>query len=220
MVTVSPYILAIDQGTTSTRAILFDGAGRARSTAQIELTQYYPQPGWVEHDPDEIWRSVVAACPEAAAAADGPIAAIGITNQRETVVLWEKKTGRAICNALVWQDTRVDGLVTDFAKNGGIDRFRRKRPGRPIPPPQGRDRPGQGILQPAPLLPGPPQAGPDGVPQGSRARQPAQGQARSRRQFRFLPRSPAHDVRQAICRSCRSSLRHGPREIRLILRFR
>src|SRR5437868_14922267 len=87
MVTASPYILAIDQGTTSTRAILFDGAGRARSTAQIELTQHYPQPGWVEHDPEEIWRAVAAACREAAAAADGPIAALGLTHQRERPLL-------------------------------------------------------------------------------------------------------------------------------------
>jgi len=82
------YVLAIDQGTTSTRAILFDRAGRARATAQTELTQHYPQPGWVEHDPEEIWRSVVSTCREAIAAADGPIAAIGIANQRETTVLW------------------------------------------------------------------------------------------------------------------------------------
>ena len=107
MATDTPYILAIDQGTTSTRAILFDGAGRPRSTAQIELTQHYPQPGWVEHDPEEIWRSVVAACREAAAAADGPIAAIGIANQRETTVLWERATGAAVHNAIVWQDRRT-----------------------------------------------------------------------------------------------------------------
>src|SRR5947207_900332 len=107
MVNASPYILAIDQGTTSTRAILFDGAGRARSTAQIELTQHYPQPGWVEHDPEEIWRAVAAACREAAAAADGPIAAIGITNQRETTLLWERASGRPVGNAIVWQDRRT-----------------------------------------------------------------------------------------------------------------
>jgi glycerol kinase len=118
MVTASPFILAIDQGTTSTRAILFDAAGRARSTAQIELTQHYPQPGWVEHDPEEIWRSVVAACREAAAAADGPIAAIGITNQRETTLLWERATGAPVHNAIVWQDRRTAELCERWRREG------------------------------------------------------------------------------------------------------
>jgi len=118
MVTVSPYILAIDQGTTSTRTILFDAAGRARSTAQIELTQHYPQPGWVEHDPEEIWRSVVTTCREAAAAADGPIAAIGIANQRETTVLWERATGAAVHNAIVWQDRRTAELCERWRGEG------------------------------------------------------------------------------------------------------
>ena len=118
MVTDTPYILAIDQGTTSTRAILFDSAGRARSTAQIELTQHYPQPGWVEHDPEEIWRSVVATCREAAAAADGPIAAIGIANQRETTVLWERATGAAVHNAIVWQDRRTAELCERWRGEG------------------------------------------------------------------------------------------------------
>src|SRR6516165_2868910 len=80
------FVLAIDQGTTSTRAILFDAAGQIRHSAQIALTQLHPQPGWVEHDPEEIWWSVVSTCREMMAAADGPIAAIGITNQRETAV--------------------------------------------------------------------------------------------------------------------------------------
>ncbi len=114
----SPYILAIDQGTTSTRAILFDRAGRARSTAQIELTQHYPRPGWVEHDPEEIWQSVVATCREAAAAADGPIAAIGITNQRETTVLWERATGAPVHNAIVWQDRRTAALCERWRREG------------------------------------------------------------------------------------------------------
>ena len=107
MATAPVYILAIDQGTTSTRAILFDAAGRACNTVQIELTQHYPQPGWVEHDPDEIWRSVVSVCREAAAAADRRIVAIGITNQRETTVLWERATGAPVHNAIVWQDRRT-----------------------------------------------------------------------------------------------------------------
>ena len=95
------FVLAIDQGTTSTRAILFDAVGRVRSSAQIALTQLHPRPGWVEHDPEEIWRSVVSTGREAIAAADGPIAAIGITNQRETCVLWERATGRPVHNAIV-----------------------------------------------------------------------------------------------------------------------
>ena len=98
----SPYVLAIDQGTTSTRAMLFDACGRARRPAQFQLTQHYPQPGWVEHDAEEIWQSVVSTCREAVAAADGPIAAIGVANQRETAVLWERATGRPVHNAIVW----------------------------------------------------------------------------------------------------------------------
>jgi glycerol kinase len=116
--TGSPYILAIDQGTTSTRAMLFDAQGRARRTAQIELTQHYPQPGWVEHDPEEIWQSVVSTCRKAAAAADGPIAAIGIANQRETAVLWERATGRPVHNAIVWQDRRTAGLCARWRHEG------------------------------------------------------------------------------------------------------
>jgi glycerol kinase len=117
-VTTPPYILAIDQGTTSTRAILFDAAGRMRSTAQIEIAQHYPQPGWVEHDPEEIWRSVVATCREAAAAADAPIAAIGITNQRETTVLWDRATGQAVHPAIVWQDRRTAELCERWRREG------------------------------------------------------------------------------------------------------
>jgi glycerol kinase len=114
----SPYVLAIDQGTTSTRAILFDASGLARSTAQVELTQLYPRPGWVEHDPEEIWRSVVSTCREAAAAADGPIAAIGVTNQRETTILWERASGRPAHNAIVWQDRRTAELCERWCAEG------------------------------------------------------------------------------------------------------
>jgi len=110
----STNVLAIDQGTTSTRAILFDADGRA----QIELTQLHPRPGWVEHDPEEIWRSVVSTCREAIAAADGPIAAIGITNQRETTVLWERATGRPVHNAIVWQDRRTAELCEQWRAEG------------------------------------------------------------------------------------------------------
>ena len=116
--TASRYVLAIDQGTTSTRAMLFDAQGQVRQTAQIELTQYYPQPGWVEHDPEEIWQSVVSTCREAAAAADGPIAAIGIANQRETTVLWDRATGRPVYNAIVWQDRRTAELCAHWRSEG------------------------------------------------------------------------------------------------------
>jgi glycerol kinase len=112
------YVLAIDQGTTSTRAILFDAAGRARSSAQIALTQLHPRPGWVEHDPEEIWRSVVSTCHEVIAAADGPIAAVGITNQRETAVLWERASGRPVHNAIVWQDRRTTALCERWRAAG------------------------------------------------------------------------------------------------------
>src|SRR5258708_2071234 len=127
--TASPYILAIDQGTTSTRAILFDAAGRVRSTAQIELSQHYPRPGWVEHDPEEIWQGVVSTCREVVAAVEGPIAAIGVANQRETTVLWDRATGAPVHNAIVWQDRRTvelcerwrtEGLAETVAQRSGL----------------------------------------------------------------------------------------------------
>jgi glycerol kinase len=126
-------VLAIDQGTTSTRAILFDAAGRAHASAQIELTQHFPQPGWVEHDPEEIWRSVVAVCREAAAAAGAPIGALGIANQRETTVLWERATGRLIHNAIVWQDRRTAELC-DLWLRAGLGDVVSKRTGLVIDP--------------------------------------------------------------------------------------
>jgi glycerol kinase len=112
------YILAIDQGTTSTRAILFDARGAIHHIARIELRQIYPQPGWVEHDPEEIWQSVVTTCRETIAAANRPIAAIGITNQRETTVLWERSTGRPMHNAIVWQDRRTAALCERWRVEG------------------------------------------------------------------------------------------------------
>ncbi len=116
------YLLAIDQGTTSTRAILFDAAGAVHHTARIELNQIYPRPGWVEHDPEEIWRAVVATCREAiAAAGKRPIAAIGITNQRETTVLWERATGRPVHNAIVWQDRRTAEICETWRDAGFAD---------------------------------------------------------------------------------------------------
>ena len=101
-----PRILAIDQGTTSSRAIVFDADGGIRAVAQREFTQHYPQPGRVEHDPEEIWRTTVAVCREALDAA-GPVAAIGITNQRETALVWDRESGEAIHPAIVWQDRRT-----------------------------------------------------------------------------------------------------------------
>ncbi|MCG8510443.1 MAG: glycerol kinase, partial [Rhodospirillales bacterium] len=105
-----PYLLAIDQGTTSTRAILFDADCSPQATAQIELPQIFPRDGWVEHAPEEIWSATVATCREVMTekgVGSEEIAAIGITNQRETVVIWDRKTGRPIHNAIVWQDRRT-----------------------------------------------------------------------------------------------------------------
>ena len=99
-------ILAIDQGTTSSRAIVFDAGGDICAVAQREFAQHYPRPGWVEHDPEEIWRTTVSVCREALDAA-GPVAAIGITNQRETTLLWDRDSGEAIHPAIVWQDRRT-----------------------------------------------------------------------------------------------------------------
>ncbi len=102
------HILAIDQGTTSSRAILFDQNLNPVATGQQEFTQHFPRSGWVEHDPDDIWQSVLATCAQAmAAASPGSVGAIGITNQRETVVVWNRHTHQAICNAIVWQDRRT-----------------------------------------------------------------------------------------------------------------
>ena len=103
----SPLLLAIDQGTTSSRAIVFDARGAIRTVAQREFTQYYPAGGWVEHDPEEIWSATLAVTREALAAAGGAVAAIGITNQRETTVVWDRATGAPIHRAIVWQDRRT-----------------------------------------------------------------------------------------------------------------
>lgn len=121
------YIAAIDQGTTSTRCILFDSRGGVVASHQLEHRQIYPQPGWVEHDPLEIWariQEVIRAAMEKARASAADLAAIGITNQRETTVVWDRKTGRPYCNAIVWQDTRTDRIIGDLGRNGGQDRFR------------------------------------------------------------------------------------------------
>jgi glycerol kinase len=127
-------IAAIDQGTTSTRCILFDRAGQVRAIAQQEHRQIYPQSGWVEHDPMEIWaraQQVLAQALDSAGLRPADIAAIGITNQRETTVIWERQTGQPIANAIVWQDTRTAGLCAELARVGGQDRYR-QRTGLPL----------------------------------------------------------------------------------------
>ncbi len=121
------YLLALDQGTTSSRAILFDHSGRVASVAQREFGQIFPRPGWVEHDPREIWASQLAVAREAIQAAGGPAAirAIGITNQRETTVLWDRRTGEPVANAIVWQDRRTAGMcdaLRDRGKSAWIQR--------------------------------------------------------------------------------------------------
>jgi glycerol kinase len=116
-----PLLLALDQGTTSSRAIIFDESGRALATAQKEFTQNFPQPGWVEHDPMEIWSSQVAVAAEAAAKAGSTgdrIVAAGITNQRETTVVWDRKTGAPVHNAIVWQDRRTAGICGKLKGDG------------------------------------------------------------------------------------------------------
>ena len=121
------FVAAIDQGTTSSRCILFDAAGAIVAMAQKEHRQIYPKPGWVEHDAEEIWANVCEVTAAALAKADaGPadIAAVGITNQRETTLIWEKANGRPIANAIVWQDTRTDRLVAELGGSEGQDRFR------------------------------------------------------------------------------------------------
>ncbi len=126
---MSNYIGAIDQGTTSTRFIVFDRAGRIISIAQREHEQIYPRPGWVEHDPEEIWnrtQQVIAEAMESKGLRARDLAAIGITNQRETTVVWDKATGKPAMNAIVWQDTRVGPDVDQFSRRGGQDRFRAK----------------------------------------------------------------------------------------------
>ncbi len=128
------FIAAIDQGTTSTRCILFGRDGLPAASAQKEHRQVFPRPGWVEHDPAEIWRNtqeVVAQAVNRAGAKRGDIAGVGVTNQRETVVAWDRRTGVPLCNAIVWQDTRTKPLCDALAADGGQDRFR-ERVGLPL----------------------------------------------------------------------------------------
>ena len=131
---MSKYVAAIDQGTTSTRCILFDHAGNIVAVDQKEHEQIYPQPGWVEHDALEIWertQRVVRGALDTSGAQVSDIAAIGITNQRETAVVWERSTGRPIFNAIVWQDTRTTAICNELAQAGGQNRFQ-SRTGLPL----------------------------------------------------------------------------------------
>ena len=119
-------IAAIDQGTTSTRCILFNRAGEVVSVAQKEHRQIYPQPGWVEHDPLEIWQRAQEVIREAVRGRSSAVKAVGITNQRETTVVWNRRTGQPYHNAIVWQDTRTKEICDALATSGGQDRFRAK----------------------------------------------------------------------------------------------
>lgn len=126
---MAKYVGAIDQGTTSTRFMIFDHAGQVIGIDQKEHEQIYPKPGWVEHDPMEIWASTQAVIAGALAKAHvdpKDLAAVGVTNQRETTVVWDKKTGKPVYNAIVWQDTRTDLICNELAKVGGQDRLRAK----------------------------------------------------------------------------------------------
>ncbi len=123
------YIAAIDQGTTSTRFIIFDQTGKIIASDQKEHKQIYPQPGWVEHDPLEIWQNtqeVMSSTLQKSGIRANEISAVGITNQRETAVLWEKSTGKSVHPTIVWQDTRTDKICSQLAQDGGQDRFRSK----------------------------------------------------------------------------------------------
>ncbi|HDT13041.1 MAG TPA: glycerol kinase GlpK, partial [Candidatus Aminicenantes bacterium] len=127
------HVLAIDQGTTGSRAIVFDRRARAVASAYEEFPQHFPRPGWVEHDPEEIWRSVHRTVQRALAAAPGrSIAAVGITNQRETAVVWDRKTGRPVANAIVWQCRRTAGRCRELAARPGLSRLVRAKTGLPI----------------------------------------------------------------------------------------
>ncbi len=123
---MSEFIAAIDQGTTSTRFMIFDHTGRVVAVQQREHKQIYPKPGWVEHDAEEIWIRTWEVLREVMASGRYPLAAIGVTNQRETTVVWDKNTGKPVCPAIVWQDTRTDEICAELAKKSGRDRFREK----------------------------------------------------------------------------------------------
>jgi glycerol kinase len=131
---MADYAAALDQGTTSTRCMIFDHGGNVVSVEQLEHEQIYPQPGWVEHNPMEIWERSQQVIDKALADAGGnagAIAGLGITNQRETTVVWDRNTGQPVYNAIVWQDTRTAAICSELEKDGGQDRFRLKN-GLPI----------------------------------------------------------------------------------------
>jgi glycerol kinase len=126
---MAKYAAAVDQGTTSTRFMIFDHAGKVVGLDQKEHEQIYPKPGWVEHDPMEIWtrtQEVIKGALAKTGVSPKDIAAVGVTNQRETTVIWEKATGKPVYNAIVWQDTRTAAICNDLGKDGGQDRFRAK----------------------------------------------------------------------------------------------
>ena len=126
---MSKYIMALDAGTTSNRCILFNKKGQIISVAQKEFTQYFPKPGWVEHDANEIWSSQLGVAVEAMAKIDATtndIAAIGITNQRETTIVWDKNTGEPIYNAIVWQCRRTSQYCDKLKEKGLTEKFREK----------------------------------------------------------------------------------------------
>jgi len=132
---MASYVAAIDQGTTSTRAMIFDHSGSVVAVDQREHTQHLPQPGWVEHDPAEIWantNAVVAGAMAKAGVPAGDIAAVGITNQRETTVVWDRTTGEPVHNAIVWQDTRTDAIAAELGERGGGQERYRERTGLPL----------------------------------------------------------------------------------------
>src|SRR5512136_2200031 len=131
---MTKYVTAIDQGTTSTRCILLNHSGNIVALDQKEHEQIYPKPGWVEHDALEIWENtqrVIRGALERSGAQVSDIAAIGITNQRETSLVWERETGRPVGNAIVWQDTRTDAICNELARDGGQNRFQ-ARTGLPL----------------------------------------------------------------------------------------
>ena len=122
---MSDHVLALDQGTTSSRAIVFDRQGRILSLAQYPFTQHYPQAGWVEHDPMEIWDTERRAAAEAVAhLPEGSIAGIGVTNQRETTIVWDRATGEPVYNAIVWQCRRTAELCEELKRQGLEERIR------------------------------------------------------------------------------------------------
>jgi glycerol kinase len=126
---MAQYVGALDQGTTSTRFMIFDHSGQVVGIHQKEHEQIFPKPGWVEHDPAEIWarsQEVITGALDKAKIKASDLAAVGITNQRETTVVWDRKTGKAAYNAIVWQDTRTDTIINEFARDGGQDRLRPK----------------------------------------------------------------------------------------------